>query len=144
MVHPFRRRQTEADVAERLSFKAMYGELEVRFANALLRPYGSMAWIVGQTGFFWVWMRADGLWGLHDPYPYLFMTFLVSIAAAYNGPLIGITTKLQDYRAQRRHEESAERVTLMAAEVKALRSEVKLIASEVRSLRAHLENRTES
>ena len=102
---PFRRKETERDVAVRLSSGALYEETEQRIADKIINGIASFVFIAAQLALIVYWVEHSGVGHLKDPYPYILLNLVLSLMAAFNAPLIGLSSKRTEYWATRRHED---------------------------------------
>ena len=72
-----------------------------RVSERIARFLGSWRFIGYMTAFvvFWVVLNI-GFWGGPDPYPFIFLTLLLSLQASYAAPLILLAQNRQEFRDQ--------------------------------------------
>lgn len=135
-----------------------------KFAEGAARFLGTARFIVWMTIFIVVWLLWNAPWGPErppflnpfDPYPFIFLTLMLSLQASYAAPLILLAQNRQEARdrvASEHDRESAARsqadMEFLAREVASLRLAIGDVAtrdflrSELRNLLVELEKETE-
>lgn len=124
------------------------------FAEGFARFMGTASFLFWMTLFIVVWIvvnnAAPGV--LHDPFPYIFLTLMLSLQASYAAPLILLAQNRQEARdrVSLEHdrevaEQSRADTAFLAREIAALRMRINemptrdFIRSELRDLLAELE-----
>lgn len=131
-----------------------------RFAEEFARFMGTARFLIWMTGFVvlwvvWNWFATPGL--RFDPYPFMYLTLILSLQASYAAPLILLAHNRQEVRdkvvaeADRQANTRAHAdMEFLSREVASLRMSVGEVAtrdfvrSELRALLAELEDRSQS
>src|SRR4051794_28534535 len=76
-----------------------------RLSEQIARFLGTARFIVYMTGFIVAWVTWNALGPVKlDPYPFIFLTLLLSLQASYAAPLILLAQNRQDYRDRVQYE----------------------------------------
>lgn len=98
-----------------------------RLAERIARFLGTARFLVYMTGFIAVWIGWNSLappeirW---DPYPFIFLTLMLSLQASYAAPLILLAQNRQDDRDRVQYEQDRERNERSMAETEYLTREI--------------------
>ena len=126
------------------------------FAESAARFMGTGKFIVWMSAFIAVWLLANLFWPglLRDPFPFIFLTLLLSLQASYAAPLILLAQNRQEARdrvsLEHDREVSAQSradMDFLAREIASLRMRMNDVAtrdfirSELRDLLAELADR---
>ena len=129
------------------------------FAESAARFMGTGKFIVWMTAFIALWLVANVVWPgvLGDPWPFIFMTLLLSLQASYAAPLILLAQNRQADRdrVSLEHdrevaEQSRADMDFLAREIASLRARMNDVAtrdfirSELKDLLDELERRDEA
>ena len=102
-----------------------------RFAERFARYMGTARFLIWMTAFVIVWVVWNVIPGHFDPYPFIFLTLMLSLQASYAAPLI----LLAQNRQEDRDRVIAEHDRQIAAQSKA---DMEFLAREMASLRMAL------
>lgn len=136
-------------------------EIFGRFAEGAARFLGTATFIAWMTMFIAVWLMWNVPWGparpQWDPYPFIFLTLILSLQASYAAPLILLAQNRQEARdriAAEQDRDSAARaladMEFLTREVASLRMSLGEVAtrdflrSELRTLASDLSQPTEA
>ncbi|MDR1512327.1 MAG: DUF1003 domain-containing protein [Propionibacteriaceae bacterium] len=102
-----------------------------RFAEAFARSMGTANFIFWMTLFIVIWVTYNAIVGRTDPYPFIFLTLLLSLQASYASPLILLAQNRQE--ARDRIAMDADRKTAAQS-----RADMDFLAREIATLRTRL------